>query len=122
MIQARFIIEAQGKPESFVKNSLKKLIEKLKGVQGVEIYDEHWEPIEEQESGLLSGLVDLGLRVQDIETFFAIILGFGPSAIILEEPAKLEIKMSELQNITNDVIEVLHAFARANAELRMRMR
>ncbi|MBR9679421.1 MAG: hypothetical protein GOU99_00010 [Candidatus Altiarchaeota archaeon] len=120
MIKARFIIEAQGQPKSFVKNSLKQLIEKIKGVQGVEVYDEHWEDVEKQESGLLSGLVDIGISSVDAETFFAIMLAFGPSAIILEEPAELKISMGQMQNITNDIIEVLHAFARANAELRLK--
>ena len=118
MIEARFIIEAQGRPKSYVENALKELVEKMKMVKGAEIFDEHWEPTEEIEKNLFSGLVDVGVRVENIEVFFALILGFGPSAVVIQKPEKMEITMAQLQNVANDVINLLHAFAQANARLR----
>ena len=116
MIQARFIVEAQGKPKSFVENTLKKHIETMKGVKDLEIYDEHWEPTEEMD-GIFSALVDVGIKVPDFETFIAALIGVAPSAVIVEEPEKLEIKLSELQTAVNDIVALYHAFAQKNAEL-----
>ena len=118
MIEARFIIEAQGRPKSYVENALKELVERMKMVKGAEIFDEKWEKTEEIEKGIFSALVDVGVKAENFETFFALILGFGPSAVVLQKPEKLEISMRELQNVANDVINLLHAFAQANAKLR----
>ena len=41
MIEARFILEAQGRPKSYVENALKELIEKMKMMKGAEVFDEH---------------------------------------------------------------------------------
>jgi hypothetical protein len=116
MIQSRFIVEAQGTPKSFVENSLKKHIETMKGVKGLEIYDEHWEPTEEV-NGLFSALVDMGIKVPDFETLMAAVIGIAPSAVIIEEPEKIEIKLPELQNGVNDVITLYHAFGQKIAAL-----
>ncbi len=120
MIRARFIIESQSNKKSLAENFLKRSIEVMKQVKGVKIYDEHWEPTEKLDSGLYSSLVDLGLEIPDFETFFALLLGFAPSAVVIEEPEKLEVKAFELQNVANDVVTMLHNFAQANLELRLK--
>lgn len=121
MIQARFIVEAQGKPESFVENTLKKHIEKMKGVKGIEVFDVKNEPVEKADGGFFSALVDVGVRTQDFETFVAALLGFAPTAVIVEEPDRVEVDMRELQNISNDLVQMFHAFAQANAKMRMKL-
>ena len=103
MIEARFIIESQGKPKSYVTNSLKKHIEAMKGVKGLEVFDEIYEDTEELENGIFSGLADVGVKTDDFETFFAAILGFAPTAVLVQKPDKLTVEMRELQNIANDV-------------------
>ena len=118
MIEARFIIEAQGRPKSFVENSLKKHIEQMKMVNGIEVFDEQWEKTEEIEEGLFSSLVDVGIRTKDFETFFAAVLGFAPSAVVIQKPEKVEVEIRQLQNVVNDVVGMLHTFAQVNAELR----
>ncbi len=117
-IEARFILEAQGNIKSYVENALKELVEKIKGMKGAEVFDEKWEPTEKLDEGMFSSLVDLGVRCDNVEVFFGIILGFGPSAVVIQKPEKLEITMGELQNVSNDVINLLHAFAQANARMR----
>ena len=118
MIEARFIIESQGKPASYVNNSLKKHVEAMKGLNGLEVFDVSFEDAEEVDNGLFSALVDVGVRTDDFETFFAAILGFAPTAVILQKPEKITIQMRELQNISNDVITMFHRFAQANEILR----
>ncbi len=118
MIEARFIIESQGKPASYVNNSLKKHIEAMKGLNGLELFDINFEEAEEVDKGIFSALVDTGVKAEDFETFFAAILGFAPTAVIVQKPEKLTVHMRELQNIANDVITMFHRFAQANELLR----
>ena len=122
MIQSRFIVEAQGKPESFVDSTLKKHIEKMKGVKGIEIYDIKQEPTEKMDEGYFSALADVGIRCQDFEVFVAALIGFAPTAVIVEEPKTVEVDIRELQNISNDLVQIFHAFAQANAQLRMKLK
>lgn len=118
MIEARFIIESQGKPSSYVTNSLKKHIEAMKGLDGLEIFDTDYEEVEEVGNGMFSALVDVGVKALDFETFFAAVLGFAPTAVILQKPDKISVNMRELQNISNDVVTMFHRFAQANEILK----
>jgi len=121
MIQSRFIVEAQGKPESFVNSTLKKHIEKMKGVKGIEVYEVKQEPTEKVEEGYFSALADVGLRCDGFEVFVAALIGFAPTAVIIEKPDTVEVDMRELQNISNDLVQIFHTFAQANAQLRMKL-
>jgi len=118
MIEARFIIESQGRPKNYVNNSLKKHVEAMKGLKGLEIFDVTFEDVEEIEDNFFSALVDVGVKANDFETFFAAVLGFAPTAVVLQKPDKITIDMRELQNISNDVITMFHRFAQANEILR----
>lgn len=124
-INARMIIEAQGKPAEFVSESLRKLVLKMNSITGVEVYDEKHEPpveteIKSNQGRIFSGLADIGVRVKDFETLTAVVIGFGPSSVIILEPDKIEISARELQNIMNDLAGVLHTLANANLDLRVK--
>lgn len=124
-INARMIIEAQGKPAEFVSESLRKLVLKMNSITGVEVYDEKHEPpveteIKSNQGRIFSGLADIGVRVKDFETLTALVIGFGPSSVIILEPDKIEISARELQNIMNDLAGVLHTLANANLDLRVK--
>lgn len=124
-INARMIIEAQGKPAEFVSESLRKLVEKMNSISGVEVYEEkHESPVEttiqSSQGKIFSGLADIGVKVKDFETLTALVIGFGPSSVIILEPDKIEISARELQNIMNDLAGVLHTLANANLDLRVR--
>lgn len=124
-INARMIIEAQGKPAEFVSTSLKKLTEKMREMHGVEVYEEKHEPpveteIKSTQGKIFSGLADLGVRVKDFETLTTLVIGFGPSSVIILEPDRIEISARELQNIMNDLAGVLHHLANSNLDLRVK--
>jgi hypothetical protein len=120
-IRARFIVEAQGQPESVVENTLKKHVEGMKMMEEIEVTDVQWEPTEEVD-GLFSSLADVGVAADSFEAFFAALLGFAPTAVIVEEPQKVEVEMREIQNVTNDLVQMFHALAQANAKLRLALR
>ena len=118
-IDVRFIIESQGKPKEAVTKSLETLVEKLRTVQGVELYDTKYADVEANEQGLFSGLVDMGMRVDTFGKLTMITLSFGPSAIIVLGPDKIEIPNREVQNLLNDIANMLHDFTQANLKLKI---
>ncbi|HDR53777.1 MAG TPA: hypothetical protein ENN60_03885 [archaeon] len=118
MIEARFIMEYFDSSKSLAENHLKKRVEVLKGLKEIEIFDEHWEETQQMEDGTFSALIDLGIRTKSIEAFFAIIMGFTPTAVIIQKADKLQVGMKELQNVSNDTVTVIRNFARANSQLR----
>jgi len=119
-INARFIIEAQGKPKEFVEKSLRSHIEKMKAQPGVEIYDEKYGPPVTTKEGLFSGLADVGIKVKNFETISAMVLAYGPSAVVILGPEKIEITSREVQNTMNDIATILHTFAQANLDLKVK--
>ncbi|MBR9689842.1 MAG: hypothetical protein GOV01_03030 [Candidatus Altiarchaeota archaeon] len=119
MIQARFIIEAQGKPKSFVENTLKQHIEKIKMMKDIKVADTKWEETEEINEQYFSALADVGISAPNFETFFAALMGAAPTAVVVEKPEKMSVELRELQNVSNDLVQMFHLFAQANAEMRM---
>lgn len=112
LIKARLVFEAQGKPQKGVENSLMKMVDSIKEVSGVEVLDVVKEPaIPVKGTDLFSGLVDVGVQTEKFEKLFFVVLSFGPSAIIVLEPDKLEVGLSELQLALNDLAQVLHGMA-----------
>jgi hypothetical protein len=112
MIKARLVFEAQGKPQKGVEDSLMRLVDGIKKVPGVEVFDVVKEPaIVVKGTDLFSGLVDVGIQTKHFEKLFTVVLSFGPSAIIVLEPDKVAVGISELQLALNDLAQVLHGMA-----------
>jgi len=125
MIKARFIIEAQvGLPKGAdhkklgkkLETALKQHIEAVKQIENLKVHDEVWEDTEEME-GMLSALVDIGVEAKDFENFFSAILRSAPTAVVMEDPEKLEIDIREMQNVVNDFVQLFHLLAQANATM-----
>ena len=120
MIQARFIIETQGNKKNDVENILKKHVENMKMMKDVEVFDAKFEPTEEVE-GLFSSLADVGIRTKGLEPFFAAMLGFAPTAIVFESTDPVTVEIGELQNVTNDVVQLFHLMAQKNLQLKLQL-
>ncbi len=121
MIKARVIFEAQSNHPRVAEDALKEILRKLKNFNDIEIYDVHWEPTEFIDA-FYSAMVDLGINFESFETFFKVLLHFGPSAVVIEEPQEIKIDLGELQRSVNDMLAVLHAFAQANVALKAKLR
>lgn len=117
-IDARMILEAQGAPKEKVEAALKRLIEELGKQEGSKIYETKFEPVTEKD-GFFSFLVDVGMKFQDFENLISIILNFGPSALLVNEPEKLEISSREIQNVVGDITAIIHTLAQDNVMLRL---
>ncbi len=120
MIQARFIIETQGNKKNDVENVLKKHVEQMKMMKGVEVYDVKFEPTEKVEE-LFSALADVGIKTKSFEAFFAALMGFAPTAVVFESTEPITVEIRELQNVTNDIMQLFHLMAQKNLELKLRL-
>ena len=119
-IHVRFIVETQGNKENDVKNVLKKHVEQMKMMKEIDVYDVKWEPTEEVD-GMFSALADVGIKTKNFEAFFAALMGFAPTAVIFESTDKVEIEIRELQNITNDIMQLFHLMAQQNLKLKLKL-
>ncbi len=112
LIKARLVFEAQGKPQKGVEESLMEMVEGIRKVPGVEVFDVVKEPaIPVKGTDLFSGLVDVGIQTEKFDKLFFVVLSFGPSAIIVLEPDKVEVGLPEMQLALNDLAQVLHGIA-----------
>lgn len=118
-INVRFIVEAQGKPESHVLNNLKAVKSQIASIKGVEIYDETQEDPQKISDQIFSALLDLGLVVEDVELLMQLVLRYGPSAVLVIEPETIELEFRQLQNVINDVTVFLHKLSQQNLKLRV---
>jgi hypothetical protein len=121
-IDARLILEAQGAPKEKIEESLKRLIEELEKQDGCKVYDKKFQETTEPEPGFFSLLVDVGCKFKDFENLFSIVMNFGPSAVVINEPEKLQVGAGELQNALGDMTAILHTFAQENGFLRLQQR
>lgn len=122
MIKARVIMESQGKPAKHVERSLRDLIGKMKTYRGIEIYDQKFEPVEKvKDTDLFSALADVGVEAKDFGSFITLILQAGPTAVIMLEPDKLEVKIGELQAALNDLLNIIHGLASQTMESQLAM-
>ncbi len=118
-INTRMIIEAQGKPEKHVIKNLNSLKDQMASLKGVEVYEEKMGEPNEEEDGLISALIDIGVVVKDLDTLMQLVLNYGPSATIIIEPEEIKVDFRELQNVINDVSNFLHQISQENFKLRV---
>jgi hypothetical protein len=121
-IKARLIFEAQGKPKNQLEDSMKELVERIKTFGGAEVFDVKHEPaIVFKGTDMFSALSDVGIETEKFSTLFGLVLTFGPSAIIVLEPDKFEVQISELQLALNDLSHILHGMANETLASRLQL-
>ncbi len=105
MIQARFLIEAQGNHKDVVKNSLKKLSEKLKREDGITVKKESFgEVIEEDKT--FSSVLEADLEFSGFLSFVQASIFYTPSAVEMMEPAELSLAKGEFLEGVAEIISI----------------
>ena len=89
-------------------------------MKGVEVYDVKFEPTEKV-GELFSALADVGIKTESFEAFFAALMGFAPTAVVFESTEPITVEIRELQNVTNDIMQLFHLMAQKNLELKLRL-
>lgn len=118
MIQARFFIEAQGNHKDAVKNSLIKLLEKLKLEEGVTVKSETiGEAIYEDD--VFSSILEADLRFDGFLSFVKASLFYTPTAVEMMEPSVLLLSRTEfLEGLAEVISTVKTVFSKLKVKIK----
>ena len=105
--------------EEVTKSALNELIDKLDKDPRVKIYMKDFGTLERREKPLkgidvgYAGTAEVEFAVKDFETLIQAVIEYGPSAVEMLEPTRLNISAGEAQNVINTVAQMMHLFAEA---------
>lgn len=116
-LSVNLIFEVLGATKEIVEKSLKEHVEKLEKIKTCFLYEKNFSEIEEIERPIkklekgYSQFVEVKTMIRDVTTLFVIALSYGPSSIEITKPKKVELSMSELQDLANLVAGTIHKIA-----------
>jgi len=106
-IQAKIVIEILGMPKEHVEDTMKKVIEKLKGEEGVKILKETTYKAEQVEK-MWSTFSDLEIEVDDVSRLTGICFDYMPSSIEILAPHKVDLETAKITDLLNDLLAKIH--------------
>jgi hypothetical protein len=118
-IDAWFAFEVVATSEEVAENAMKNHIEGLEKVRNVLVYEKSFQEVREVDAKpfnvekAYSKTAEVKILLKNVETLVHVTIVFAPSAIEIYSPSKLEIKIDELQNISNLLAGLIHQFAGA---------
>ncbi len=118
-IQARLAIEVLAGTKEAAKSALEKHVQAMEKEKRTVVYKKTFGEIREVTNPLpniskgWSHIVDLEILAQNFETLVYLVITYGPSAIELLSPKKIEIDMGQAQAILNGLAELIHKYAAA---------
>lgn len=104
MIESMFFIEAQGNHKNVVKNSLKKLLERLKKEEGITVKHESLGELIEEE-GMFSSVLEVNLEFSGFSSFLRASIFYTPSAVEMMEPSELLLHRDEFLEGIAEIIK-----------------
>jgi hypothetical protein len=120
-LKAWMMFEVLAINEKVTKESLESLMNKLEKDSRIKMYKKEFgeikkveKPLPNIESGY-SLTCEIELISKKFDDLVQIVIGYGPSAIELLEPSKLNINAGEAQAILTSISQLIHNFAAAGA-------
>ena len=120
-IKSWVAFEALAINEEVAKNALETLISKLEKDERVRTYGKKFgdvkkveKPLEGIESGY-SVTAELNVISKNFENLSEIAIEYGPSAVEVIEPNKIEMKIGEAQSVLNNISNMMHRLAASGA-------
>ena len=116
-IRGWMMVEALAISEDAVKSALEKHIEKMEREKNFIVYKKKFGKVHKVQNPLpnieegYSYVVELECLSKNFERIIHIVMNYGPSAVEILEPEKIEMDMGEAQGILNAIAEILHRFA-----------
>lgn len=101
----RMIVEIVGSPKEHVDETLKKVIEKLKGefkVHKEELYEA------EKFEKFWSAFTEIELELNNIDQLVDLCFNYMPSSIEILDPIDFKVKVNDINNMLNDLMAKLH--------------
>lgn len=120
-LRASMIFEVLAINERTTKESLEELINRIEKDNRIKLYKKEFGDIRKVEKPLpniefgYSLTCDIELISKKLDDLAQVVSEYGPSAIELLEPLKLNINAGEAQTILNLISSIMHEFAAAGA-------
>lgn len=111
-IVARIIVEVMGSPKDYVEETLKAVIAKLKEEKGIRLHNSKTYETEQLENKFWSTFAEIELDTVNLKRFIGLCIDYLPSSVEILEPAGMDIDLSEISNITNDMLAKLHEYSK----------
>ena len=114
-----FSIEALAVEKDVVEKALKKHVEKMGNVRDILVYEEEFSEAIKVENPMknvaegYSQVVKIKFFAKNLAVLISVVLTYGPSAIEILGPERVEMRIDEVQNIVNLLAGVVHQFAAA---------
>ncbi len=120
-IRAWMMFEVLAVNENTTKNSLESLMNRLENDNKTRMYKKEFGDIRKVEKPIKN--VDVGYSLtcevelvsKRFDNLVQIVTEYGPAAIEILEPKKLDVDAGEAQTILNSVSQIMHQFAAAGA-------
>ena len=120
-INSWFIFDTQGVDKKTIKEILEKLMVQFEKEKGVEIIEKSYskpkktEPVpsikEQGIDSVYSIMLEVELVAEDFETMVRLVMTYGPTALEILAPDKIEVDMRSAQNSLVSISEMMHKFA-----------
>lgn len=109
MIRGVFYIESQGNRADVVKAALENLIRNFKKEEKTRILKSETSELRE-ENGMFSVAGEVEVKFEDLGTYLASAIRYGPSAIEILEPESLVLSVKEFLDAVGEVIRMTRVF------------
>ncbi|MCD6399052.1 MAG: hypothetical protein J7L08_03980 [Candidatus Aenigmarchaeota archaeon] len=115
------MIEVMAVGKDVTEEALKKHIEKIKKEKGIKIYKENFEKAVKigkqiEKKDIFTQVVELEFVIENLRKLSDFVIVYGPSALEILEPEKIQIDMNEAQEMLNRIATLLHSFTTAKLQ------
>lgn len=114
-IEARFILEALGRPEEKVNEAMKIVEEKLKEDKNFKVVDLEVEKATfDKERNVFTALIELDVKFDDIKKVFDFMYTYMPTSIEITHPEKIITQMNVINNLLNETANMFINLSQSN--------
>jgi len=108
-IVIKIVLEMLGAPKEHVEETMKKVIEKMKGAATVREFKEF--PAEKvEDKPFFSSFTEAEIEFKDIEKVVGFCFDFMPSSVELLHPSELKMTGPNMNSFLNDILARLHQY------------
>jgi len=110
-------IEALAVKKEIVEEALKSHIDRIRKERNIEIVKETFQDalkVEQPTQGVseaYSQVVEIEFKIDSLRNLSNFVVIYGPSALEILDPAKLEVSASEAQDMLNSISALIHRYA-----------
>ena len=117
-LSIRAIIEVLGFPQAHVDEVMKKVVEKLKGEEGIKVIKEDVSPAEVVKQEMFSSFVDVEVEIDGLEKLNYFCFHYLPSSVEVLDVESIDVSGREFTNYLNDMLATVHQYNMMLANLR----